>query len=554
MTEQEACQSQDQQPISSIADTTITTTTPYHLEVDHPEQDDTDTITFSRRAARFLSRYSWYYPSKPNGPSLEEAWHHYEYVTLPRCYRQNDEPLTPQSHHHPHDSVTSEAERHSKLYPILESPLKDLSNFGVSTRMYLSTLLVLAGILGIAGLGNVPLMIYYWGYAPDEKEGVHYMGVTSIRGSAICDATVWVECESCNEYADHFPSYRLDGTYARKNSCNFEDFLASGLWSFASSCMLLLLMAIASLKQRKAEVVFDEAVQTASDYSICVRNPPPDALDPQEWRRFFNHYAVQGKGVVMVTVAIDNAELLNLLIKRRQALQTLSQNLSDGCSIDDLRAGAVVNKPLLSYIGLATDINKIVKDIQRYEDAIRGLLLHQTFKPSAVFVTFETERSQRNALHALSTGKINIWRQKLNVSDIHNDGILRVYESMRSSTLSDLVDPQKEHVIQLSVSDSRDLDFSSALLFRNYHVLNVKEAAEPSDVRWLDLQASNRLGLYVASTVGMVLACACCGLYIYRLVHQYPGPYATMFITLVSGRIACIKSFSRIMELTYHIS
>lgn len=589
----------------------------YHLEVDQSpcrqqrqlfkdEEDDAagTTITWSRRVARYLSRFSWYYPSRSSsddGPCLDEGWHHYEHVILPRCYRKTDEPLVPphspqtqQSHLTPSNSTNSSsllmagiestspilaaAEKEevlqqqqnvtttpisttSKLYPIIGSPLQDLSNFGVSTRMYLSSLLVLAGILGLSGLGNIPLMAYYWGYSPENKDGVHYMGVTSIRSSAICDATVWVECESCHypQYAQYFPSYRLDdtGLYARKNSCNFDDFWSPGLWSFASTCLLILLMAIASLKQQKVEVVFDEAVQTASDYSICVRNPPNDALDPDEWRRFFNKYAVEGKGVALVTVAINNADLLKLLIKRRKALQTLSQNLPEGIDVEQqpwqhvrVVVEAMPKKPsVLSYIGLATDVHQLVNSIEQCEMLIRNLLHERTFKPSAVFVTFETERSQRNALHALSTGKLNIWRQELNPASVHNDGVLRVYESMRNSAMSDLANPQMEHVIQLTVSDSRDLDYSSALLFRNCHVLHVKEAVEPSDVRWLDLESSKRLELYVASTIGMMLTCSVCGLYIYRLVKRFPGPYATMFITLVSragrwGRATFVVAFS----------
>jgi hypothetical protein len=308
----------------------------YHLEVDHEHVqqcaeipvDVSESITWSRRFARYLSRFSWYFPPRPNRPSLEEAWHHYEHVTLPRCYQRSDGLLiSPQSQEQSLlEESTADAtatttttttktktkgESDSKLYPIIGSPLQDLSNFGVSTRMYLSTLLVFAGILGLAGLGNVPLMIYYWNYANQEKEGINYMGDPTIRSSAICDATEWVECESCNypEYASYFPTYRLDGTNARKNTCNFEDLMSPGLWSFVSTCLLLFLVAIASWKQRRAEVVLDEAVQTASDYSICIRNPPKDASDPEEWRCFFNQYAVDGKGVVMVTVAIDNAEL-----------------------------------------------------------------------------------------------------------------------------------------------------------------------------------------------------------------------------------------------------
>jgi len=48
--------------------------------------------------------------------------------------------------------------------------------------------------------------------------------------------------------------------------------------------------------------------QTAQDYSILVKNPPKGALDPDEWRDFFQH--VTKHRVTIVTVAVDNKPLI----------------------------------------------------------------------------------------------------------------------------------------------------------------------------------------------------------------------------------------------------
>jgi hypothetical protein len=506
--------------------------------------DKEEVITFSRRAARYLSQFPWYYPRRGagDGPSLDDAWHHYEHVTLARCYKYDDDQ---QLNINLVRASASERDRPTRLYPVVATPLQDLTHFGVSTRMYFSTVLVLSGTMALAGLLNIPLMIYFWNYATGNKAGVSYMGLTTIRSSALCDATEWVYCDTCNDAArqHHYPEYRLDGTRARRNVCNFEDWLTVGILSYAATLVVLVLVGVAFWKQRKAEIVFDEAIQTASDYSIKVSNPPPDALDPEEWRLFFLPYAAADRGVVMVTIAIDNAQLIKALVSRRQKLQQLAYILPPGTDMTDYSQVwnlilTTTRKPWLSYLYLATDATKLWHDIQQLEEEIRGLV-QQKYKAVAVFVTFETERSQRDALHALSMGKLHIWYNSLDRSRFGRGGVLQVRESIRSSSLWDCLENDREfqeRTIHLATSstNSNDSHFK-ALLFRGYHVLSVKEAVEPSDVRWIDLQVSNRhrLELYIASTVGMIVFVMWSGYFIYTLVKQYPGYYATIFITMV---------------------
>ncbi|KAL3924069.1 MAG: hypothetical protein SGILL_001273 [Bacillariaceae sp.] len=585
------------------SDSALATSYRRHFEVEEAQhehceyEDDYDSITFSRRAARYLSKFDWYFPAKsnPNPPSLDAGWHHYEHVTLPRCYEQQEQqqsinknndksllgipsgasPATSPQHYNSSQASSERrqrllrastsdcaagGDRPTKLYPVLQSPLQDMADFGVSNRMYLSTLLVMAMILGAAGLLNIPLMVYFWNYADSggNKDGVQYMGISSIRSSAICDATVWVECESCNadEYKDNFPSYRLDGTNVRRNVCNFEDFNTSGILSFAGTILLIVLAMIASQRQRKAEIVFDEAVQTASDYSIQIRNPPGDALDPEEWRQFFNRYADEGKGVAMVTIAIDNANLLKLLVQRRKGLEALSFLLPRGMDLNNRSdVTAAINestttmfKAFLSKLGVVKSARRLWQEIQQDEQKIRDILAQQEaqsenrYRTTSVFVTFETERSQRNALHALSTGKLDVWRQNREISEVHDDGILKVYEAMRNSALYDITESEREHVIKLSVTNSSDNDYSSALLFRDRHVLQISESYEPSDVRWIDLEASKRqrLEFYLGSSLGMAGFVLGCGCYIWRLVRSYPIYVATSFITILNSVVPVI--------------
>ena len=73
---------------------------------------------------------------------------------------------------------------------------------------------------------------------------------------------------------------------ALKNDC---DATARQLGMVNYSTVILLLIATACLGEylRRQEVQFDEDEQTAQDYSIRIKNPPPDATDPEEWRQFF---------------------------------------------------------------------------------------------------------------------------------------------------------------------------------------------------------------------------------------------------------------------------
>lgn len=389
------------------------------------------------------------------------------------------------------------------------------------------------------------MMIYFWGYADaNGKSSVSYMGVVkTIRGSAICDAYEWVECESCVvKHADEYPDYRInvEQNLVRRNVCNFEDWLVPVLCSYAATMLLLALMATAFWRQRKAEVVLDEAVQTASDYSIKVSNPPVDALNPEEWRQFFNQYACgKEKGVVLVTIALDNAKLIKSLIERRQKRKALSllfpneTNLYDEQLVSDLVMKS--HKSDANYWPCQPSARKLWGDIQGLEKEIRRLA-QKEYRVVSVFVTFETERSQRNALHALSTGKLHVWQNRLpEQPSLFKDGVLCVRESIQSSSLWDFRELQEEKTIALN--DSTDSGFSCGkLIFRGKCVLRVKEAMEPSDIRWVDLQASSRKRgkLYIASTVGMIVFVMWSRFVIFRLVEQYPGYYAAMFITLVS--------------------
>lgn len=498
----------------------------------YDDSEDPRTMTNSRLLARFLSRYRWYYPAKEGGPSLDAAWDHYEYVTLARYFIDEN----------PQDFVRApqgEKRRKTSLYPLFGTPTKELMDFGVSVRMYFSSLLLLATFMALAGVFNAPLILYFWNYG--TKEGV----ANEVRASAICDETEWVACESCTtEYASEYPAYRLDGAgNVRRNTCDFENWLSPALWCYAASILLLVLFGWAFFwVQRKAEIVFDEEVQTASDYSIKISNPPPDAIDPEEWRIFLGRFAQ--KGVTHLAIALDNAELVDALVKRRKLLRNLSQKLPLGTDMtdNDAIAEAVMESGRNDWISLPfmPTTNRLFRDYQDLQEEIKRLL-QRDYKVVAVFATFETERGQRDALHALSTGRLNVLRNRMNTSRFQGNK-LKVQESCRSSSLWDLTQVLKEdkmetRIIHLPRQEGHGSGIDSVLTFRGRHVLNVKEACEPNDVRWQDLESSNcvKFAGYIGTTLGMMVFLSWSGFFVSRLVKRQSGTlFATAFITVVS--------------------
>lgn len=226
---------------------------------------------------------------------------------------------------------------------------------------------------------------------------------------------------------------------------------------------------------------------TATDYSVLVANPPPDAINPDEWRDFFGQFADNGGGVTAVTVALNNEELVQKLIYRRVHRNNLRIKLPKGVDMDeeDMVRSAVADYmreteaeprgylyrlfsctmlPLLNLFGMLLPADVLVDKVFALTEEIKELQ-QQKYDAVKVFVTFETEVGQRSALSALSVSRLDILLNK-----------------------TDNVPP--------------------SIVFRDT-VLKVSEPKEPNSIRWLDLSASTfqrvswRL-INVAITVGIV--------------------------------------------------
>lgn len=86
---------------------------------------------------------------------------------------------------------------------------------------------------------------------------------------------------------------------------------------FLLCCVLLL-----SIFERQVSDTLDVHIQTATDYSIQVLDPPENASDAEEWCDFFSRYGL----VKHVTIVKDSEPMCQLLLKKIRILKSCGMN------------------------------------------------------------------------------------------------------------------------------------------------------------------------------------------------------------------------------------
>jgi hypothetical protein len=198
------------------------------------------------------------------------------------------------------------------------------------------------------------------------------------------------------------------------------------------------------------EVAFDEDEQTAQDYSIVIDNPPGDAYNPEEWRKFFFDNFDEAQ-VTVCTIAVDNDLLVRTLVERRETLRKIEMSVEPGTSLDTLTLARIAAKQENErrFVGrvmaaVVPGIPELFSRLVVLAAKVQGLA-QQDYPAKHVFITFETEAAQRRVLLALSVGSMDVMRNK-----------------------------------KTAVADPK-------YLFRGEKILSVKEPDEPNTVRWQDL-------------------------------------------------------------------
>lgn len=388
---------------------------------------DTDYWTRGRKIASSLSSKAWYNPSlkiesdeektyKP--PSLDKAWEFFEHHILPRCLVESPDTVGTSGGGLFKRADIGEHEKQTMLYPVWGTPLLDLADFGVGAGCYFNTLLFLALVTFIAGCLQLPNMIFFASKKYDTLQSGKIDFLSGFKAlaldlSAICDSVTWEPCPTCLESDwNTFPSTddRLakgineNGDslfFIKKNNCEVND-------NYAMVNLLTLLFIVGAIffwigTQRKRIKLFDGAEHSSVDYSIEITNPPSNdasSYDPETWKKWFeDRFEVEVAGV---TVALDNEELINLLVERRKLLRKLQDMMphdEDKIDIDNLEEDIQKCNPVPRWKQIllrASTAESIYFSILRLDAEIDELSKVE-YKPASIFVTFQTI-AQRNKI------------------------------------------------------------------------------------------------------------------------------------------------------------
>jgi hypothetical protein len=405
----------------------------------------------------------------------------------------------------------------TKLYSPIFTPLSQMGDFGLGIGLYFSTLRAMTLLTLLAGLINIPNLIYFSGpeYS-DSQPGVNPL----LQGSAICTKQVWVPCPNCTvsdfkDAKDRLAVSAVTGengstanlTFALQNACVGAT-LQQGLVSYGTLICVLLGVVAVNAYQKYREIKYDEDEQTAQDYSVIITNPPPDATNAEEWREFFREKF--DADTTVCTIAVDNDFLVRSLLERRECMQKIELLLKPGTLVDELnlaRIAAQIERER-SFFGklfalVAPGIPELLGRVTILASRVQGLA-QQDYPASNVFITFETEAAQRKVLSALSVGVIAALSNKTKV-----------------------------------------LSKTPEYLFRGDLVLNIKEPEEPSTVRWQDLNSkfAGKFKALLTTTLATIGAIALIAL----LINKLNGLEATWAALAIAGCNVLFPLFAKLL-------
>jgi hypothetical protein len=284
-------------------------------------------------------------------------------------------------------------------------------------------------------------------------------------------------------------------TFALKNTCDGAT-MDVGIYNLASVGWVLLALLAMTIYQKRKQKQLDEKALTPQDYSVEIWNPPEDATEPEEWKDFFeSRFKCH---VTCCTVTIDNDLLVKTLAERREVIALLEEKVREGTMLNSIKLSELAAKIEHGrrFLGnLKSRINPGIPELTGrltvLNAKIQGLT-QQEYIATRVFCTFEMESMQRQVLSEMMVGSMTAYRNNT-------------------------------HKINPS------------LLFRGERVLLVREAEEPSTIRWTDLdeQSGTRIRqLTITTFIGMVCVGAV-ALLIY-LCHQFSKSGSALVISVAN--------------------
>lgn len=179
----------------------------------------------------------------------------------------------------------------TQLFHPFWTPQSSMIEWGTGVDLYFISLRFFAGLMFVAGLVNVASLSYY-GNDEVYNGGVDTSSIKwMLKGSAVCLDTEWVICTDCQQedwsgdetsFATGFLSTddntnTTPFTMVQHNRCLGAE-LENGITSMVGLVFMLACVGLFSYYLKLREIRFDEDKVTTTDYSIRVKNPPPDAI------------------------------------------------------------------------------------------------------------------------------------------------------------------------------------------------------------------------------------------------------------------------------------
>lgn len=539
-----------------------------------PFHDDTSGMTYARKIAEKLGKYSWYYPhNDPPNDRLKRAWEYFEHAVLPRYVdweaitgeaKPNSSCMDRILNLFVGSSVVYEKARSydknpTKLYPAVGLGLNQMQGFGIGIFLYFKMMKCFIGITLFAGLLNISSMQYF---GSPEYDSPKILPNIILRRSAICNSTVWVPCRNCsrdnysdveayrwgisssyknysesemndftdeirhrnnNTLPDHIITSMISANstnstnqtelfFSLRNDCG-RDFFPQGISSLCTILMIVIGVLLMDKELRLASVAYDEEEQTAQDYSIIIKNPPFDANDPEEWKEFFSHF--DGAEATCCTISFNNDLLVCSLKERRETLKHIEMKLPPGTSLED------------NYLA------KIAAEMEEKRPILQKIIA-LFFHPFGLLYDVPALYARLVVLTAKIKG---ITQREYLVTRVY---ITFETEEDQRNVLSTLAVPVISAMFNAGITNREHL-------FRGALVLRIEEAPEPEVIRWENLNTDvvERLKLTVfINTISFLMIY---GIYfgIYYL-QKNNSDMVPSFITIMNILFPLVaRSFSR---------
>ena len=275
-----------------------------HYTTEETVDDGHFNQTYGHKIATYLSKFSFYFPAKDKEPievrrkksseddvekegsasdlpkrliyppSIEEAWNFFEYQCLPRRFTN----IQDSGEGRKYVRASLGEKDPTKLYPIIDTPLEDMADFGIGVGMYFKTVRFFGIVTFLAGCISIPTMRYYNSdtYSPGSEGGSGWNEfVAGVSG--VCGDQKFQPCPTCPSSNDPgfipgrmFTSSVGDGdmSFILVNQCELNDIF--GYSALASLIFVLAAVYWFVYLQRQYRIRLDEGEQTSSDYSIRI--------------------------------------------------------------------------------------------------------------------------------------------------------------------------------------------------------------------------------------------------------------------------------------------